>query len=376
MAKSANGMGTIRKRPDGRWEGRYTAPDGRQRSVYGHTKSECADKLRMKLAEIATGTYFEASTMTLAQWLDLWLKEYTDHIKPTTRHNYTSYMDTHYKPEIGAVKLSRLTPMHIQAVVNKLQRRGLALSTLHSSLLSLSSALSTACRFGMIPSNPCSKVTLRKKEEREMVIIDRQDIPAFVAAAEKRKHGDAFILLFQTGIRSGELRGLRWSDIDFDNRVMTISRQLGQVGREYMILSPKNGKSRNIALMDDTVDLLKRHRAKQLEARVKAERWSEEEIDRDLVFVKNDGTHFSTWLLEQAIHPLGKEIGLPGLRVHDLRHSYAVAALRSGIDPKTVQNNLGHASAKMTLDVYSKYTDDMGREAADKMAQYWKNNAR
>ena len=375
MAKSANGMGTLRKRSDGRWEARYTAPDGRQKSVYGKTKAECADKLRRALAQITTGTYFEPSAMTLGQWIELWLTEYTDHIKGTTRDSYRSYCKTHILPQLGGVKLSKLSALHIQTAYNALQRRGLAASTLHSSLLVLSAALSAACRFGMIPVNPCQGVTLRKKEQREMVIIDRQDIPAFLAAAATVRHGDAFVFLFQTGIRAGELRGLRWADIDFKAHTMTISRQISLVGKEHVIDTPKSGKPRTIALMPETVELLKRHRAEQLEAQVRAKRWSEAPIDADLVFRKPDGTHYSTSLLDSAIPKLALAMNLPGLRVHDLRHSYAVAALRSGIDAKTVQNNLGHASAKMTLDIYAKYTDDMGRQAAKKMSAYWRRNA-
>lgn len=374
MGKSANGMGTIRRRPDGRWEARYTTPDGRQKSVYARTKAECAEKLRQKLAQMTTGAYLEPSKMTLSAWLDVWLNEYNDHIKRTTWHSYRSYAENHIKPLIGDVKLSKLSTVHVQMAYNQLQRRGLKASTLHSSLLVLSAALSAALRFGMIASNPCAGVMLRKKEPREMVIIDRQDIPTFVEAAERAKHGDAFLLLFQTGIRAGELRGLRWSDIDFKARTMTIARQISLVGKDHVIDSPKSGKPRTIALMPETVELLKRHRTQQIEMRVRADRWSEEEIDQDLVFRKSDGTHYSTSLLDNALPHFAEQIGLPGLRVHDLRHSYAVAALRSGIDAKTVQNNLGHASAKMTLDVYAKYTDDMGRAAADKMSKYWRKN--
>lgn len=369
--KNPNGAGSVRKRADGRWEGRYTAPDGRQKSVYARTKTDCQQALKLRLAQVVTGAYFEPSRMTLAEWLETWIAEYCTHIRPTTRQTYRTYLWAHIVPEIGAVKLGQLSPVHVQRAFNAMT---ISTASQKSVKIALSSALSAAVRFGLLRDNPCEQLTLGKSARRPMVIVDRDRFGAFVAAANKTPVGTALILLLQTGIRSGELRGLRWSDVDLDAATLTVSRQLTH-SRDlgHHIAAPKSGSSRTVALMPETVELLRAHRRAQTEARL-ANGWTDTDLTRDLVFRSKSGQFYGRVVLGNNVAKVGKAIGLPDLHPHDLRHSYAVAALRSGVDVKTVQNNLGHASAAMTLDTYAAYTSDMGRAAASKMSAFWAEN--
>ena len=369
--KNPNGAGSVRKRADGRWEGRYTAPDGRQKSVYARTKTDCQQALKLRLAQITTGAYFEPSRLTLGEWLETWLNDYCGHIKPTTRQTYRMFLWTHIVPAIGAVKLGQLSAVHVQRAFNAMD---ISPSSQRSVRIALSSALSAAVRFGLIGSNPCEHLTLGKPSRRQMVIVDRDRFAAFVAAAKDTPVAAALILLLQTGIRSGELRGLRWSDVDLDAATLTVSRQMTftrDLG--HHIATPKSGASRTVALMPETVALLREHRRAQMEARL-AGGWVDTDLTRDLVFRFNDGQFYGREILGRYAAKVGAAIGLPDLHPHDLRHSYAVAALRSGVDVKTVQNNLGHASAAMTLDTYAAYTSDMGRAAASKMSAFWAEN--
>lgn len=372
--RASNGSGTFRKRPDGRWEGRYTGPDGRQRSVYGATQAAVKQAVKKAQAEMTLGLYFEPSKTTFEKWARTWLKDYTSHIKPTTRDNYENYMNNHLIPALGKVKLSQLRLVHIQRAFNAMSDKGLSVGTQEAVRIALSSCLSAAVRFDMLKSNPCKDVKLGKKQDKDMVIIDRPDMPLFVLAAKQSPYYAAMMVLIQTGIRSGELRGLRWSDIDLDNRVMSIRQQVSDTKDGPIIQSTKGYKSRDIILIPNTVKILREHKRAQAEARLKWGGWKDTALTRDLVFRMEDGDVYPRTVLNWPIGKVGRKIGIQGLHPHSLRDSYAVAALRSGVEVKTVQSNLGHKDAAMTLNTYAKYTEDMGRVGADKFAAYWDEN--
>lgn len=372
--RKPNGDGSIRQRSDGRWEGRYTAPDGRQRSVYGKTKTACREKLRQAQAEILTGVYLEPSRVTVGEWLTMWLEAQADRVKPSTQQTYQAYVDRYLAPALGEIRLDKLAPVHVQRAFSDLARR-LSPGSVMSVRTFLASALNAAVKLELIRSNPLHKLPPpRKPDEEPMTLVDRKDFPAFVAAARNTKFATALILLLQTGIRSGELRGLRWADVDLDAATMTVSRQITYLTKGPVVQSPKSGRIRRIVLMPETVALLRRHRADQAAQRLAHGGWVDDDLSADLVFRRKDGRPLAGNALRAPATRVGAAIGLPGLHPHDLRHSYAVAAIRSGIDVKTVQNNLGHATAAMTLDVYAGYTDDMGRAAAERMSQYWQAN--
>lgn len=370
---NAHGDGSLRKRSDGRWEGRYVDPTGKQRSVYGKTKPACKEKLRRAQAEILTGTYMEPAQITMEEWMGLWLSEQEGRIRTTTWRHYEGMIRLYLTPHIGRHRLDKLTPLHIQALFRTLGDQ-LAPTSVVTVRRLLATILNAAVRLDLLRSNPLHKLLPpRRPPEEPLTLVDRKDIPAFVAAARETKYATAALLLLQTGIRSGELRGLRWSDVDLDAGTMTIRQQITWDGG-VTVQPPKSGKVRRIVMMEETVALLRRHKSEQAAARLAAGGWKDDDLTRDLVFRRKDGRALSIGALRAPVMRIGAAIGIPELRPHDLRHSYAVAALRSGIDVKTVQNNLGHARAAMTLDVYAGYTDDMGREAARKLSAYWTKN--
>lgn len=375
MGKRApNGMGTIRERKDGRWEGRYTAPDGRQRSVYAVGKKEVIDKLKKATALMTLGTWFEPSKITTEAWLRMWLKDYATNIKPTTRENYTKYMENHVIPAIGKIKLSRLGAVHVQRMFGEMARNGKSAGTQSAVRIALSSAMSAAVKFKLIQENPCKGVKIGKTEEKEMVIVDRPDMPLFVLAAKQSQYYAAMMVLLQTGIRTGELRGLRWRDVDLDAKQITICQQISDIKAGPIIQSTKGYSKRRIIIIDETVKILRAHKKAQAETRLK-NGWKDNDLTRDLVFRMQDGSAYPRTVLNWAVKKAGRMAGIEGLHPHSLRDSYAIAAMRSGVDVKTVQNNLGHKDATMTLNTYAKYTDDAGEVAALKFAEYWANNA-
>lgn len=373
MAKRANGEGSIRKRSDGRWEARYVSPvDGRQRSIYGKTQKEVRQKLTQIMTEIDGGAYIDPTDMTVSRWLDVWLKDYCRDKKPTTLNQYKWAADAYIRPRAGSVQLPKLSKINVQRIVNDMLDEGLAGSTANTIRMVLSSAMQTAVDLGMVRSNPCAGIRIKREKQSTMAIVDRDVLPQFIAEAYKTPHGDILAFAIMTGLRAGELRGLRWSDIDMDSGRITVARQLAYVGGKYIIQTPKSAKERMFPLPAAALEILKKHRIAQQEDRMRCgARWIETDISRDLVFRMPDGSHYKVRALNYAVKKAGAAVGITDMSPHDLRHSFAVSAIRSGMDIKTVQHVLGHSSASITLDIYAHYTEDMGREAARRMDAYY-----
>lgn len=373
--RSANGMGSIRKRPDGRYEARYTGADGKQHSVYGKTQKAVAEALRAATHSVDAGTWLEPSTMSMNQWFDTWLRDYQGHTTGRTVDTYRAVIDKHMRPTFGNVKVAAFSPVHVRRMVSDLTKAGKSPATIKHARGILSACMNCAIEAGLRNDNPVEKVKGPRLIKNEFAIVDREHIPAFIEAAKATTVPNALVFLLLTGLRVGELRGLRWSDIDLDAATMRVERQLRQVNREdRRIEPPKDGEARTIQLTPQAVALLKQQRKDQAAARLAAGAdWHDDDITRDLVFRTPTGWNLAQGTIGDAVNSLRSPLNMPTLRPHDLRHSYAVAALRSGVDIKTVQYNLGHKHASITLDIYAAYTDDAGKTGAEKLAAYWQD---
>lgn len=370
--RAPNGMGSIRRRADGKWEGRYSGADGRQHSVYGKTQKDVSVALRAATHGLDEGSWLEPSRMTVAEWVEVWLRNYQADTAERTVDHYRGVFRRHIVPVIGNVKLSALGQVHVQRVLTKLKQKSLADSTIKAYMNIFSAALNQARRSKLIRENPIPDLALSGTPKKEFHIIDRPQLPAFFAAAKQTRYPEELAFGILTGLRVGELRGLRWEDVDLDAGTVHVCRQLRPAarGRERISL-PKYRKKRLIHIPAEAVALLRRQRVRQAEQRLAAgEGWCEDETSAGLVFRQGDGRPHSGRTIERAVHAVGRIIGIPALHPHDLRHSYAVAALRAGADVKTVQHNLGHSSVKMTLDVYAAYTQDAGQQGAEKLSGY------
>lgn len=368
--KSRNGMGTVRQRADGRFEARYTGADGKQHSIYGHTSTEVTKALRAATSSVDTGDWLQPSRMTVSDWLDVYLRDYCTTVRPSTLENYKHNL-AHVRPVIGSIKLTALSSVHIRRVISTAQANGLSPSTVHLILSVFSGALNCAVSAHVIRENPCREINLPKSETRPMHIIDRPQFPAFFDAALSTHHGSEIVFLLLTGLRIGELIGLTWSNVNFEKGEITISRQISRCSN-YTVVPTKTGLSRTIVIPAEAVQLLRAQHKRQSEQRIRAgHMWKPDSQSADLVFTNKTGSHLNSLAIAASVSKVGDAIGLPGLHPHDLRHSYAVAALRSGVDVKTVQHNLGHTTASMTLDVYAKYTDDAGATASRLMSAYF-----
>ena len=382
--RAAQGAGTIRQRKDGRWEARYTV--GRdpgtgkqvQRSVYGATQQEGRKKLAQLTAALDAGTYKEPCKMTVGQWLDIWSADYLGGVKPFTVRSYSDQIRNHIKPALGSVKLEALNAHTIQAFYNSLGaeregKPGLSPKTVKNVHGVLHKALQQAVALGYLRFNPSDACTLPRVVRKPIKPLDEEQSKAFLKAIQGHRFENLFTVTLFTGMREGEVLGLMWSCVDFEKGTILIDKQLQQEkkrGGQYVFAPLKNDKARTITPAPWVMDLLKHHRAQQAELRLRAGPMWE---DSGLVFTNELGHHLARCTLVNAFKAVVTSIGRPDARFHDLRHSYAVAAIRSGDDIKTVQGNLGHATAAFTLDVYGHVTDQMKRESAARMESYIKD---
>ena len=380
-SKRANGEGCIRQRKDGTWEaivstGRDTGTGKLiRKSYYGKTQAEVRKKLTASAHELDEGTYMEPSKMTVAQWLDTWLIEYTKALKAYSLRNYQSQVKNHIKPFIGAVKVSDLTPDIVQRMYNRLASEcNLAPKTIRNIHGILHSAFETLIDIGEVRSNPCTACAKRlpKVMKKELHTLADDDLTRFMDTIKGNPLEYLFLVDLFTGLRQGELLGLRWSCVNVEKGCIIIDRQLymPEKGGQYSLQPLKNRKVRVIWPAPYVFDILKRERVKQVAARLKAgELWNTEGFP-DLVFTNDLGGHLSHKTVYKRFKATVALSGIPDVRFHDMRHSYAVASLRSGDDVKTVQENLGHATAAFTLDQYAFSTENMKRESAQRMEKY------
>ncbi|WP_352408753.1 site-specific integrase, partial [Lawsonibacter hominis] len=348
-----------------------------QRSITGKTQKEVAQKLKAATASIDQGTYTAPSKMTVGDWLDIWSSDYLGGVKPYTLRSYTNQIRNHIKPALGAVKLEALDAHTIQAFYNGLGvghegRPGLSPASVKTVHGVLHQALKQAMINGYIRFNPAEACKLPRIERKEIVPLNEKQSTAFLNAVKGHPFEMLYTLDLFTGMRRGEILGLTWDCVDFKKGTIRIEKQLQREkkkGGVYIFAPLKNDRTRMITPAPFVMKLLKAHRGKQTEQRLKAgELWE----DSGLVFTDGMGHHLNGETVYKNFKRIVADLGIPSARLHDLRHTYAVASIRSGDDVKTIQQNLGHATAAFTLDVYCHVTEEMKKASAARMETYIK----
>ena len=375
MAKRrANGEGSIRKRPDGRWEGRYTA--GRDpetgktvyKNVLGKTQAEVKAKLKQAIQETSEVDTLKAAQYTVGQWMDIWFENYAKiKVRPTSHQTYRGYIDNHIKPNIGKIQLNKLTTLELQKLYKKLlsrgrvdrteakgQPKGLSPKTVRNIHQVISSAMDFAKAQKLIAVNPTDGCALPKLEHREMKTLPAEQLASFLREAKESGVFEMYYIELATGLRRGELLGLKWEDLDLEQGTLRVQRQVSRINGEVVEAPLKTKNSyRTISLGGDAVGILNEQRKKC--------------GGSEYVFPSPTGGPISPDSVIQMLHRVLKRAGLPKVRFHDLRHTFATVALQNGVDIKTVSGMLGHYSAGFTLDTYAHVTTAAQREAAKTM---------
>lgn len=372
--RNAKGGGSVRQRDNGTWEARCTI-NGKSKSFYGKRQSDALKAMRAALAASDEGTYCEPKKFTLSQWLDIWLNEYVQpSVKPLTYDAYRTSINTHITPGIGNIKIALLNPTQVQSFYNDLiRKKELSPKTVKNIHGILHKALDQAVKLRYIPANATDACTVPRVEKKEIQPLTEDEISAFIKEAEADQYSDIFTVALFTGMRRGEVCGLAWDAVDFRNNTITIRQQLVQSreGEGYYIATTKSGKTRVLTAPQFVMDLLREVKRKQALSRLQcAFMWKD---NHNLVFTNEEGQHIAPVTLYVHFKKIAEKIGRPDARFHDLRHTYAVTALQEGDDVKTVQQNLGHATASFTLDVYGHVSEKMKQESANRMQKYYEN---
>jgi integrase len=354
---------------------------GKERRRWYPAGSRKADAEKLVTALVKRhndGEYRPPERVTLGEYLtERWLPTQRSQLKATTFHSYESNIRLHVLPMLGGVPLARLAPEDLDALYARLLgsgRRnrsgdgpGLSASSVRYVHRILRKAFNDAVRKGTLTRNPATladppKRSARTNRGREMKVWSQAQLRAFLGSLDGQRLAPAFVLAAHTGMRRGEIAGLRWSDVDLDVKLVHVRQAAVVVNYELRLTDVKttNG-NRTIDVSDDVVGALQAWRRKQAEERLLVGAGYD---DHDLVFARPDGTPTHPELLSTTFDRVVARCGLPRIRFHDVRHTHATLLLKAGVPIKVVSEPLGHATASFTLDVYGWVLPGMQAEAA------------
>jgi integrase len=369
--------GHIWKRKPGNWKviielGRDEFGRRRQRSCTVHgTKDDAERVLTQQLHELETGTFMEPSRLTVGQYLEQWLTDYAlPKVSGRTYERYVSIVQKHLIPTLGQHQLTKLRPLHIQKAQSEWRtakrkdgKPGTIseMTVLHHHRV-LRAALQQALRWQLISRNPADAVETPRPRCKEMTAYNEADTARLLQAVEGTEWFAPVLVAVTTGLRRGELLGLRWRDVDVERGTLTVSQTVEQTTLSgIQFKEPKTRKSRRtMPLPQLTIEALRKHRVAQNQGRLQRGNTYQ---DNGLVFPAEDGRVWNPSTFSASFFRLVKEAGLPQLRFHDLRHTHATQLLRQDVHPKVVSERLGHSTVGITLDTYSHVLPGMQDEA-------------
>jgi integrase len=348
----------------------------RQRWHSGYrTSREAKAALVEILGRVQRGEYVEASKETLAEFMRDWMGSLRATLRPSTIAGYEALTQGHIIPVLGNVPLQRLTAAQLTSFYGDLLatgrrsgKGGLSARTVHYVHATMHKALGEAVRWGLVLRNVAEQATPPRPQAKEMRTWSASELRDFLEAVQGDRLCAAYLLAATTGLRRGEVLGLRWRDLDFEARRLAVTQTLVCVRYAVVVSTPKTARGkRSVALDTGTVAALRAHRKRLLEERLYLGLGAPS--PDDLVFTSQDGSPLHPGQFADRFERLVKAAGVPRIRFHDLRHTHATLALQAGVHPKVVSERLGHASVSITLDTYSHAIPALQEEAADKVAR-------
>lgn len=367
--KRKQGDGTMRLRKDGRWEGRIVVGyddngNPKTKSVTAKTKFECEEKLKALKETVGRVREKLKPDMPFGEWMDFWYQNFCKPaLRDTTRPHYENCIYRHIIPSLGQIPLNKLSQNDMQQFYANLKKNGriqyadtcgagLSDRLVRACHARANSALKKAIDEGLITRNPASGCKLPPKKGREVQVLTPKEISRFLARAKEEGYYEFFLLELSTGMRRGEMLGLKWSDLNFADGSLKISRQVVPAGGKVLIQPPKTKTSvRTIILPPYMLAIL-----------------AEMEKNKTCEWIFPSPVKPTEPRHPTALHHRFKKLlersGCKDIRFHDLRHTFATMALENGMDVKTLSDMIGHISAETTLNIYSHITDTMRAQAS------------
>lgn len=385
--RRGRGEGTVFERANGTWAGEVTTgydENGKQKrkTVYGKTQAEALAKLAEVKQQLATGTFTDTK-LTVKAYLEQWLDHKEGQVKARTAELYRHLAAHHIIPRVGRKRLDKLTPLDVQGMVSAVAVSG-GTRTANMCRTVLYSALKQAIRWQLLARNPVEAVDALKETPREMILWTPEEVVRFLDAARPHRLYALFYLALSTGMRRGELLGLRWQDIA--GSIVSIRQTVVPIGSKITISTPKTKKGqRRVSVSPDVLEVLAAHKVAQDAERTDlGEAWQ----DAGLVFPTEIGTPMYPRNLERAwyglqdkardawkkalekagdvptLERLEAKTLLPRVRLHDLRHLHVSLLVKRGVDARTIADRVGHTRASFTLDVYTHLFEEQRTAAA------------
>ncbi|MFB8266368.1 tyrosine-type recombinase/integrase [Streptomyces sp. NPDC055955] len=367
--RNPNGAGTITKRKDGRYQCAVYVlqPDGTRarKFAYGKSWTECDTKRRELLDKVDQGVPVPTRSARLSEWLPYWLDNV---IKPrrklSTYDKYEAHVRIYLSPMLGAKRLESLGVADVRRFLVRLENQTTA-ATAKESHRVLRSALSSACNEELITRNVAKLVEPPRADARELHPWTLDETLDFLAASRKDPLYAAFVLAIGMGLRRGEIVGLRWSDLDLDNRVLYVRQQTQRRRGVLYDDDPKSRRRRVVPLPGLCIAPLRWHRMRQAAARAKAgETWA---TGSDYVFTTRTGRPVEPRNVYRSFTRVAQSAGIRVIRLHDARHGTATLLTAAGVAPRVVMEILGHSQISITMDVYTHVVQDTQREAMSHM---------
>ena len=368
--------GMVRKREDGRWEGRIVVGHDEKglpktKNVLAKTKSECSAKLNALKASLQGPSEPKQrktnADMTFGAWLDHWYqRECKPKIRPKTQADYENRIYQHIIPELGSIPLAKLTAADLQQFYNRLKEGGRLLRVeqygpglsdrmVKSCHVTCRVALDQAVAQGLILKNPALSCKAPVTRPKEMQVLTGEEVQRLLIQAKEDGCFELLLLELTTGLRRGEILALRWDDLDVRTGSLRVERQVQRIQGKLAVSQPKTRAScRSILLPAPVLEILAQYR---------------QSVSSHWMFPspKKEDSPLDPAAVRKKLSAVLKRAGCPAARFHDLRHTFATSALEHGMDVKTLSTVIGHVSSATTLNVYAHVTDEMRQKAADKI---------
>ena len=387
MAKRGKNEGSVFRDAQGRWRSVLTLgvnADGSQKrkTLYSQTQKEAIEKLTRAVHAQQNNMCVESSKMKLAQWLPHWLDTYAaSQLRLSTRVSYDTFIQGHIIPVLGNVPLAKLSAQRVQEFYNqKLEKGrldgkgGISPKTLRNLHNMLHKSLDQAVRLRLIPTNPCDAVGLPPRQKKDIRFLSVEEQRRLQEAVQDERLGCAIILDLFTGLRLGELLGLKWENLNLDAGYLRVCQTVNRLKAfdsttsaktQIVVGEPKTKNSkRTISLLANMVSLLKEHKTRQdIEKECSFGAYQ----DNGFVFCNELGQPLDPRTFADFFKRMLKKAGIANINFHGLRHTFATRALEKGIPAKTVSELLGHSSIVITMDLYTHVTDSVKKQAIEKL---------
>lgn len=362
----------INQRKDGLYSARFTGKDGKRRQKYFKKLQECRKWIADAQFEDEHGNINASADMTVDAWFEYWISEIKGKtVRWNTLGSYKYCYEKNIKDVIGKMIVKDVKPMYCQNVLNIMDNHGYARGSMERTKVTMSSMFSDACENGLISANPVTKsVKCPQKGNANTRVLTLDEQQKFLSAARSSINYNHFLFILQTGVRSSELRGLKWSDIDFENRIIHIRRNVtyDSHNNKFIVGELKTDSGhRDIPMTGIVCELLtdiKRNNTKK-KANVLPFEFA------DHIFLNSNNRLIPNSNYDSYLEKLCNKSGIEKISMHTLRHTFATRCIESGMKPKILQKILGHANISMTMDLYVHATEDEKEKEMHKFEQMY-----